>query len=502
MIEIEKWALAAMLALFYSVICWFLFRRRGAATITSDIVVAYASQSGRAHLLATKTAEAFTGAASLCALNQLSAEDVCGIRTLYVVASTYGEGEPPDNGAAFSSVVQQLQPNALSALEFAILGLGDSHYPEFCAFAKSLYGTLHARGATPLCTLLEMDAANPRLEQQVLTQWQRQLQAGDGVFSFKAADQLVHPTRQRAAICERRLLNPGSPGAPMYFLSLSVNQGAVSYQAGDIIEIFPKNNASSYESILAQLEIGGESLTDTQGGKRTATEIAATRDLYRVSLPSLNNKTDNLKWLNNLPELAPRQYSIASAGNNKSLEIVVRQHIADNGTLGVASGFLTEHTSLGDELEFCIKQNIEFHSPDADKPLILIGNGSGIAGLRAHLKHRACSGGAPCWLLYGERDPQADRPFAGELTEWLACGVLEQLDCVFSRDPTHPEYVQDRMRANADLLEHWLQRDACILVCGSRLGMGEGVHSVLEDILGLKTVARMQAEGRYRRDVY
>lgn len=207
------------------------------------------------------------------------------------------------------------------------------------------------------------------------------------------------------------------------------------------------------------------------------------------------------QWLSDLPEEAPRQYTIANAYMPNELELVVRQQRNEAGDLGLASGWLTERLNLNDPVELAIRDNQEFHTPPADQPLILIGNGSGIAGLRAHWQHRARTGGEPCWVLFGERDAFADRLFADELSDLQAKGVIQSLDCVYSRGG-EPEYVQQRLIRRKDQLLSWLGRNACIYVCGSRLGMGQGVHQALLELLGEQRVEELQAAGRYRRDVY
>jgi sulfite reductase (NADPH) flavoprotein alpha-component len=50
-----------------------------------------------------------------------------------------------------------------------------------------------------------------------------------------------------------------------------------------------------------------------------------------------------------------------------------------------------------------IRANRSFHGPEAATPLILIGNGTGLAGLRAHWKARAGRPHGGTWLMFGER---------------------------------------------------------------------------------------------------
>jgi len=90
-------------------------------------------------------------------------------------------------------------------------------------------------------------------------------------------------------------------------------------------------------------------------------------------------------------------------------------------------------SAVGDEIGMRLRTNRSFHGPADETPMILIGNGTGIAGLRAHLKARSPAGGG-AWLLFGERTRAHDAFFDAELQAWLESGVLRRLDRAFSRD--------------------------------------------------------------------
>jgi sulfite reductase (NADPH) flavoprotein alpha-component len=134
--------------------------------------------------------------------------------------------------------------------------------------------------------------------------------------------------------------------------------------------------------------------------------------------------------------------------------------------------------------------------------LILVGNGTGIAGLRALLKARMAAGHARNWLLFGERTRAHDLHYRDEIAAWQAQGVLPHLDLAFSRDQAHKVYVQDLLRTQAARLREWMDDGAALYVCGSLHGMAPGVDAVLQEVFGLDQVERWAAEGRYRRDVY
>jgi len=130
------------------------------------------------------------------------------------------------------------------------------------------------------------------------------------------------------------------------------------------------------------------------------------------------------------------------------------------------------------------------------------GNGTGIAGLRAHLRARIDAGARRNWLLFGERHRAHDFHFGDELEQWRRDGGIEHLDTVFSRDGGPHRYVQDVLAAQAGRLRRWVDHGATVLVCGSLQGMAPAVDAVIAQVLGRECKEQLVRERRYRRDVY
>jgi sulfite reductase (NADPH) flavoprotein alpha-component len=161
------------------------------------------------------------------------------------------------------------------------------------------------------------------------------------------------------------------------------------------------------------------------------------------------------------------------------------------------------HAPLGGSVALRVRRHASFRIGDnAGRPLILIGNGTGLAGLRAHLKARAGTGKPPVWLIYGERQSAHDAHYGAELEAWAAQGLLARLDRVYSRDQAERRHVQHLLAERAETLREWLADDAAIYVCGSLQGMATAVDAVLREAVGDACVDRLIEQGRYRRDVY
>lgn len=192
-----------------------------------------------------------------------------------------------------------------------------------------------------------------------------------------------------------------------------------------------------------------------------------------------------------------REYSIANVRHGQTVELVVRQLHKDDGTLGMGSGWLTRTLSTGDTVQVSVRSNPLFHAVHPQAPCLLIGAGSGIAGLRGHWQHRQRSE-QPTWLFYGERSQQHEN----FLPALLEPSSQSTITTAFSQCSARPQYVQDALLAHRKQVQAWVHQGACLYVCGSLSGMGEGVHQALLTILSDDALQQLQAEGRYRRDLY
>ena len=449
--DTTRLALLAALSLSYAGVCLAPWLRARAKRRTSDAakaalansrpwLVAYASQTGNAEELATQTAQSLQLAGipvRLCALAEVTAADLQQAERALFLVSTYGEGDAPDNAAAFMGRLMTGEI-ALPQLHYAVLALGDRSYGQFCGFGRALDAWLAAQGASRLFERIEVD----RSASAAIEQWFQHLSHLAGTSD---APDWSAPAFGDWRLTQRRHLNPGSAGGAIYHVELAPVAGSLpEWQSGDLVQVTAPADPSQ-----------------------------------------------------------PREYSIASIPRDGGVHLLVRQHAHPDGSLGLASGWLTAQAKVGDVVQLRLRQHRRFRLEDnAQRPLILIGNGSGIAGLRGHLKSRVLAGQRRNWLIFGERHVAHDFHYREEIEGWHASGDLPRLDLAFSRDQAERTYVQDRLRGNADEVKLWLEQGAAIYICGRLAGMAGGVDQALQEILGRPALDALAAEGRYRRDVY
>lgn len=499
----RRWFGAAGALAAYCAFCGWLrhrWRLRDAAfdyagTNESPVLVAYASQTGFAQALAERTADSLRQAgvgARLCGIDRVDAQALSSAGRALFVVSTTGEGDPPDHALAFLRNVMG-RPASLAPLRYAVLALGDREYDRFCGFGHQLDDWLRRHGAQPLFDLVEVDNA----DESALRHWQHHLGQLGGTTELP---DWAPPQYEDWTLTERRELNPGSAGGGAFHLALRPAGGQTSrWQAGDIAEIGPRHAPTAVERWLSSRGLDGRTGIEREGRREPLAELLARSHLpVEETLPG----RDAQSIADALQPLPHREYSIASLPQDGALHLLVRRLLRPDGTPGLGSGWLCDDAEIGGTIALRVRSNANFHPPEPSRPLILIGNGTGIAGLRAHLKARIATGAKRNWLLFGERNADRDFFYQAEISEWRTQGLLPRLDLAFSRDPPQRAYVQDKLRQAADELRSWVAEDAALYVCGSLAGMAPGVDATLREILGEEGVEQLLLEGRYRRDVY
>lgn len=473
------------------------------AKIEADMVLlAFASQTGCAARLARQSAQFLTRSGMKVTVEdcaRLDPAQLQNLRRALFVVSTTGDGDAPDNTAAFMyDVTGATVP--LNGLHYGILALGDRSYARYCAFGHVIDTWLQQRGAQRMFDAIEVNNS----DEDALRLWHSRLSALSGKEEHIDWDKSCPMSWRRVRRC---LLNPGSKGAPAYHLELvPTAPTALRWQAGDIAEITPRHASDRVKLWMRTLHL--DPVQEVNDKARQGQRLQLAEVLSHKVLPDSPAEKRFLQSLSaqdladRLTPLPGRKYSIASLPIDGRMEILVRRATLPDGSFGVCSGWLTAWLIEGGEVDIHVRENSNFHVPSEDVPLILIGNGTGMAGLRAHLKARAAAGRRRNWLLFGERSARHDFFFQNDIAQWQTSGMLQRVDLAFSRDQAQRNYVQDKLQQAGDELRRWVAAGATICLCGSRDGMATGVTQTLRNLLGEQVLDSMIRQGRYRRDVY
>ncbi len=282
--------------------------RQGFAAPGSDAsswLIGFASQSGFAEQLAWQTAGQLQAAGlpvRVQPLATVSEQDLQQASNALFVVSTFGDGEAPDSARGFERKILG-QPLELSQLNYSVLALGDSRYPHFCGFATRVQQWLSQRGAQSLFSPVQVDSGDP----QALHHWQQQL--GQLTGGAPSANWQA-PGYNNWTLEQRQLLNPGSSGAGVYLLGLKPPRVSDSWQAGDLVEVMPRQSPAAIEHFLQGLGLSAETQVQLDGLQESLAQALGGRQLpeSRGHLVGMHAQA----LVDALIPLQMREYSIAS----------------------------------------------------------------------------------------------------------------------------------------------------------------------------------------------
>jgi sulfite reductase (NADPH) flavoprotein alpha-component len=183
--------------------------------------------------------------------------------------------------------------------------------------------------------------------------------------------------------------------------------------------------------------------------------------------------------------------------------------------VGVCSTCLADRVDVDTTPVPVFVSNSHFGLPEdhADRDIIMVGPGTGIAPFRAFVQERAGNGGSGRnWLFFGDQHEATDFLYADEWKDYVASGDVAKLDLAWSRDQAAKVYVQDKIREGGAELWKWLEGGAIFYVCGDAKRMAKDVDRALHDIAAehggmseedaVAFVKQLKKDKRYQRDVY
>ncbi len=250
------------------------------------------------------------------------------------------------------------------------------------------------------------------------------------------------------------------------------------------------------------------------------------------------------QWAANiLPELRGRQFSIASGGQLKQnpdgsarfellVAIVKYKTVIKKIREGVCTRYLA-HLPAGSKLRVGLqKGGLAITKAEAQRPVIMIGPGTGVAPMRSLNWERlqwarerdgdeaketeACTTTpqrtGPSTLFFGCRSRTTDYFYQSEWED-LQQRMPLTVHPAFSRDQSHKIYVQDLIRQNSHSVYSQLHDEGgLVYVCGSSGKMPKAVRAALVDVFRERGdmeqkdaegfLGTMEKEGRYKQETW
>ena len=415
----------------------------GASIKTAEIVILVGSEGNTTWGFARDLQSELNlaGKSVHCASMNELAEHYPQASVIFILTSTYGDGEAPSSASQFLTRLEHFQ--AEHALAFVVLGFGDRQFPKFCQYALDVDAELIGKGLQQRhpATLIDRGSA----------------------LQFKEwGDAISEPMGISLVLSH----DPAPEITSDFELVDRVDYGVAVNAPTSIFRFKPVENRRCLRQLLSR-KYRPHLLSFDAG------------DLFGVAPPR---------------DPKARLYSLASSASDGQLEICVRKQ-----TNGICSEYL-HSLKQGDRITGFIQKNPGFRPAGGTTPIILVGAGAGIGPLAGFIRKNTDL--SPMYLYWGGRNPQSDFLYQPELGSYLKDHRLTGLNTAFSQS-IEKSYVQDAIKADETQLRQLIEKGAQVLVCGGR-DMAIGVSQVFDSILLPLhlNVHELRAEGRYLEDVY
>eukprot|EP01116_Phalansterium_solitarium_P015743 TRINITY_DN3507_c0_g1_i3.p1 TRINITY_DN3507_c0_g1~~TRINITY_DN3507_c0_g1_i3.p1 ORF type:complete len:1215 (+),score=382.18 TRINITY_DN3507_c0_g1_i3:128-3772(+) len=270
----------------------------GGALQAKPMLVLYASQSGKSRAFARRFARLGRHtqiSVQCCSAADYSFDMLQRAKLVVVVCSTYGNGDPPDEGRALNDWlgVSRRPADLLKSVEFAVLALGSSVFPNCFAFGKYVDRRLAELGGTRLIPIGILDEIKYR-DQPDFSAWSlrlfRKIGTGDArvaaTVRAKGIMGLYDPNTQPQPmiaikfegtdLLDTRVAIPdGSvdlfvtknecatrdPDNVINHIELKANPGShFVFQTGDEVLVYPRNSPARVEALIERLALPGDAL--------------------------------------------------------------------------------------------------------------------------------------------------------------------------------------------------------------------------------------------------
>lgn len=242
---------------------------RDSSNTSRTITILFGSETGKANEVAEDLREQLNSAglnANLCDMADYTVRDLATADDIFIVVSTYGEGDPPQPALTFFEFIEGRKAPKLEQSRFVVLALGDSSYEFFCEAGKRLDSRLADLGAKRLFDRVDCDvdyeqsAAISRNTVSLFLASETPIsqKAVGSVPSPAIPSVLNKPTYSKripfpATVIENIPIAGRGSSKETRHVELSLDESGLYHEPGDALGIWPDNSPGMVKTLIAEL---------------------------------------------------------------------------------------------------------------------------------------------------------------------------------------------------------------------------------------------------------
>ena len=130
------------------------------ASLNQDILILFGTQTGTAEDLAEQLGDGLMVndiSHRIENMFDITLEVVKSYQHIFMIVSTWGEGDPPDDAEALYEELKRASSEALKGSNFAVFGLGDTGYEYFCQSGIDFDRMMEQAGSKRLLARVDAD---------------------------------------------------------------------------------------------------------------------------------------------------------------------------------------------------------------------------------------------------------------------------------------------------------------------------------------------------------
>jgi sulfite reductase (NADPH) flavoprotein alpha-component len=425
------------------------------STKAKTLTILFASQTGNAKGVAKKLSEHANAAGISVNLKNIADYKAIALKSeshVLIVASTNGEGEPPDDALAFHELLHSKKAPKLEHLSYSVLSLGDSSYEFFCQTGKDFDQRFQALGGKQILERvdcdLDYDDEVSTWSSSIIDALKIELTQSENSTASTAASTQANTGESAQSQYDKQ--NPFSAellvsqkitgrdsAKNVSHVEIDLADSGLTYQPGDALGVWFDNSETLVDELLTalslsateevslkiagnitsislkkalieQLEItqtapafisfwagisNNDALKTIADDKTNARDFAANHQIIDV-VKLYPGTVEAQAFVDALRKITPRLYSIASSQLEVEEEVhltvgLVNYNIDEHERFGGASSYLTQRLEEGGNVKVFVEHNDNFRLPqNSETPIIMIGPGTGVAPFRAFMQER------------------------------------------------------------------------------------------------------------------
>ena len=403
------------------------------------LTILFASQTGNAKGVAKKLSEQASAAGISVNLKNIADYKAKALKSeshVLIVASTNGEGEPPDDALAFHELLHSKKAPKLDHLSYSVLSLGDSSYEFFCQTGKDFDERFKALGGKQVLERVDcdldydddvsawsssiIDTLKTELTQSDTAPTKATTATTQANSAASAQSQYDKQNPFSAELLVSQKLTGRDSAKNVSHVEIDLADSGLTYQPGDALGVWFDNSETLVDELLSALSLSAteevslkiagnntslplkqaliEQLEITQTApsfisfwadnsknealqviaddKANARDFAANHQIIDV-VNQYPSKVEAQAFVDALRKITPRLYSIASSQLEVEEEVhltvgLVNYDIDENERFGGASGYLTQRLEEGGNVKVFVEHNDNFRLPQNSETPIIM----------------------------------------------------------------------------------------------------------------------------------